>query len=224
MSTTANLISRIKNSIQERVVRLLKQEFELSEVEVAQFKFETPPDQKMGHMAFACFPLAKMARKAPQQIADILAEKWEKDEIFQKIEAVGPYLNFHIEPDYLAKQILAPCCKEGYGDNDLGAGKTIMVEYSSPNTNKPLHLGHGRNNLIGMVVSNLLEKSGYQVVKANLVNDRGVHICKSMLAYQNWGKGETPRDRQTRGDKFVGDFYVLYDQKSKENSELDEEV
>jgi arginyl-tRNA synthetase len=225
MSNTVNLISRFKNSIQESVVRLLEQEFELSGIDAAQFKFETPPDEKMGHIAFACFPLAKLARKAPQQIAEILQEKWETDAFFQKIEATGPYLNFHINPDYLAKQLVSQCRdNDRYGENDAGLGKTIMVEYSSPNTNKPLHLGHGRNNLIGMTVANLLEKCAYQVVKANLVNDRGVHICKSMLAYQNWGEGKTPEDRQVRGDQFVGDFYVLYDQKSKENPDLDEQV
>ena len=221
----ANFISLFKELIQERAVRLLKQEFEMTEVDTSQFKFETPPDVKMGHIAFACFPLAKMARQAPQKIAEILAQHWGSDSHFQRVEAAGPYLNFFFNPDFLAAQLLPQGIEnEQYGENDSGAGKTVMVEYSSPNTNKPLHLGHGRNNLMGMVISNLLAKNGYQIVKANLVNDRGVHICKSMLAYRNWGGAETPESKNMRGDKLVGDYYVLYDQKAKENPDLNEEV
>src|SRR5690606_39050335 len=94
-------------------------------------------------------------------------------------------------------------------------GKRVMVEYSSPNTNKPLHLGHVRNNLLGFSVSEIMAASGYEVIKANLVNDRGIHICKSMLAWQKFGNGETPESTGLKGDKLVGNYYVKFDQEYK---------
>ncbi|MCP4749308.1 MAG: arginine--tRNA ligase [Proteobacteria bacterium] len=220
-----NIIARSKELIRDRVVELIKAEFGISEVDTSLFKFEIPPEEKMGHLAFACFPLAKVARKAPQTIAQSLAQAWGETDQFQKVEAAGPYLNFYLSPRYLAQELIPLCTENGrYGDNDLGAGKTVMLEYSSPNTNKPLHLGHGRNNQLGIVLSRLLERNGYRVVKANLVNDRGVHICKSMLAYKNWGAGETPESLGQKGDKLVGSYYVLYDKKEKENPDILEKV
>lgn len=185
------------------------------------FKFEIPPDTKMGHLALACFPLASLLKKAPQKIASDLAEIWGKDPLFSDVKPVGPYLNFFIKGNYLAEQLLKTDLVEtGYGKGSLGRGKKIMIEFSSPNTNKPLHLGHGRNNLLGDVLSKLFLWCGYDVIRANLINDRGIHICKSMLAYQKWSKGEDPGSSGKKGDKLVGDYYVLYDQKSKENPEL----
>lgn len=220
-----NVISQFKSDIEQKVSVLLKQEFDLEGIDPSVFKFETPPDEKMGHLAFACFPLAKLAKKAPPMIASILAEAWGPTDLFQSVKATGPYLNFSFNPGFLANTLIEACSNNPeYGNSETGKGKTLMVEYSSPNTNKPLHLGHGRNNLLGIVLSNLLEKTGFDVVRANLVNDRGVHICKSMLAYQKWGDGITPESTNKKGDKLVGDFYVLYDKKEKENPELLEEV
>ncbi|PCI27404.1 MAG: arginine--tRNA ligase [SAR324 cluster bacterium] len=220
-----NLINQYKTLVRNRVVELLAAEFQLNDVDVSQFKFEVPPDEKMGHLAFACFPLAKVARKAPVMIAKTLADHWGGDDKFAKIEAVGPYLNFHFSPAFLAKELISECIEnDTYGDNDSGAGKICLLEYSSPNTNKPLHLGHCRNNLLGMVNARLLEHAGFRVEKANLVNDRGIHICKSMLAYQKWGQGETPESTGLKGDKLVGNYYVLYAQKEKEQPELLEEA
>ena len=220
-----NLITFLKKTVQARVQELLKQEFQLEDVDPSTFKFEIPPDSEMGHLAFACFPLAKLARKGPPLIAGTLADAWGETPYFTSVKAVGPYLNFHFDAGYLANELLVPCSDDPtYGNSDEGSGKTIMVEYSSPNTNKPLHLGHGRNNLLGIVLANLLQKTGYEVVKANLVNDRGVHICKSMLAYQKWGNGATPESIGKKGDKLVGDYYVLYDKKEKEDPKILEEV
>lgn len=221
----SNLIIFYKGIIEKRVLDLLVSEFKLEDVDPALFKFETPPDEKMGHLAFACFPLARVVKKAPPMIAEILAESWGESPFFSKISAAGPYLNFFFNPVKLASELLRKCSEDpDYGDNDSGLDKTVMVEYSSPNTNKPLHLGHCRNNLLGIVLSNLLEKNNYKVIKANLVNDRGVHICKSMLAYRRWGDGITPEQAGKKGDKLVGEFYVLYDKKEKEQPELIEEV
>jgi arginyl-tRNA synthetase len=223
--TLINLVSSFKDLVQERILALLKKEFGIENPDVSQFKFEIPPDEKMGHLAFACFPLAKIAKKAPPLIAKNLADSWGQSPQFSKIAAVGPYLNFHFHPAFLAEALLQACAEDAtYGDNEQGKGKSLMVEYSSPNTNKPLHLGHCRNNLLGIVLSNLMSKNGFEVVKANLVNDRGVHICKSMLAYERWGKGETPESIGRKGDKLVGKYYVLYNKKEKEDPEILKEV
>jgi len=223
--TSLNLITLFKEQIQNRVITLLKSEFQIEDIDTSQFLFETPPDEKMGHMAFACFPLARIAKKAPAQIAEILAKSWGESTEFQSINAVGPYLNFFLNPSFIANQLISACCEsDTYGNNETGLGKTLLLEYSSPNTNKPLHLGHGRNNLLGSVLSDILKCCQYNLVKANLVNDRGVHICKSMLAYKNWGNNETPADIGKKGDKLVGNYYVLYDKKEKENAEILEDV
>lgn len=220
-----NFIAQFKQVIGDKVEELLKSEFHLQELERSLFKFETPPDEDMGNLAFACFPLARVIRKSPQVIAQTLAQNWGETEYFQKIAAAGPYLNFFFSPDYLARELIPHCIKNNqYGDNDLGVGKTLMLEYSAPNTNKPLHLGHGRNNQLGTVLSQLLKRCGYQVIKTNLVNDRGVHICKSMLSYERWGQGETPENSGVKGDKLVGNYYVLFDKKEKETPGLQEEV
>ncbi|MBW3014654.1 arginine--tRNA ligase, partial [Candidatus Woesearchaeota archaeon] len=114
--------------------------------------------------------------------------------------------------------------KDKYGHSDLGKGKTVLIEYPGPNTNKPLHIGHMRNMVLGISMGNILGSQGYKIVRVNINNDRGIHICKSMLAYQKWGDGKTPESEGKKSDHFVGDFYVLYSQKSKENKELEEET
>ena len=148
-----NLIGFLKTKVQERVLELLEEAFQLTEVDPSVFKFEMPPDEKMGHLAFACFPLAKTARKAPPMIATALAENWGETPWFSEIKAIGPYLNFFFSPAYLAQSLVTVCAENSsYGNNNTGQEKTVMVEYSSPNTNKPLHLGHCRNNLLGIVL------------------------------------------------------------------------
>ena len=220
-----NYTIEFKNQIISAISAVLKSKYNLENVDPGMLKFETPPDINMGHLALACFPFAKLLRNAPQKIAQELSENWVKSNHFKKVEANGPYLNFFFNPSYL-KQFLLKDCMENleYGKSKFGSGKTIMVEYSSPNTNKPLHLGHGRNNLLGMVVANLLEQLDYQVVKTNLVNDRGIHICKSMYAYQKYGNGETPESSGLKGDKLIGKYYVIYNQKEKENPEIAEDI
>lgn len=221
-----NLIANIKGILQKEIAELLASVLQLDQVDSSIFKFEFPPDDKMGNLAFACFPLAKIARKAPAQIAQTLQEEWRLWDHFSKIEAKGPYLNFFFSPQWLAGELFSTIASgDSYGNNNLGQGKKLMVEYSSPNTNKPLHLGHGRNNLLGITIACLLECSGYDVTKANLVNDRGIHICKSMLAYQKWGNGETPESTGKKGDLLVGDYYVLYSNKIEEGVKgLEEEA
>jgi len=222
---SSNILASLKEAVAERVCELLASEFGLTGVERQQFKFEVPPEEQLGHLAFACFPLARLVRKAPPAIASQLAEAWGASACFSRVVAAGPYLNFHFSPDFLAEALLRTCIEDDrYGNHEIGTGKTLLLEYSSPNTNKPLHLGHCRNNLLGSVLATLLKINGYSVIKANLVNDRGIHICKSMLAYSKWGKGETPESMGVKGDKLVGAYYVLYDKQEKANPLLLAEV
>ena len=187
-----------------------------------------PPRSEMGDVAAPAFDLAKRAKRNPAEVA----EAWETRVRAELIEAppewlevpilearaFGPYLNLFFEPGALADLILHEIveARDGYGAAPPRSGQKTMVEYSAPNTNKPLHLGHVRNNLIGMSLANLLQAAGHDVVRVNLVNDRGIHICKSMLAYQRFGNGETPESTGEKGDHFVGRYYLLFDEKLRE--------
>lgn len=126
------------------------------------------------------------------------------------------FLNFELSTGYWLNFLKQNFLNPNYGKVSDGVGKKVMVEYSSPNTNKPLHLGHVRNNLLGFSVSQILKFAGYEVVKANLINDRGIHICKSMLAWQLYGNGETPESSGLKGDHLVGKYYVEFDKNYRE--------
>jgi arginyl-tRNA synthetase len=184
---------------------------------------EVPP-KGLGDYAFPCFVLAKQLKKSPVEISKQIEKELtnNKPSFVEKVEAKGPYINFFISSSSLSEQILEEIFSRKEIEK-LGKGK-VMVEYSSPNTNKPLHLGHLRNNTLGLAISNLLEKAGHEVIKANLVNDRGVHIAKSMLAYQKFGEGKTPESEGKKSDHFVGDMYVLFNEKAKKNPALEEEA
>ena len=181
---------------------------------------EIPPDQKLGDFAFPCFTLAKILKKSPIEIASELSTELSS-KFVSEIKANGPYINFFIKKDMLAKEIL----QQIYNDKDKYGSDTIkdeiMIESPSPNTNKPLHLGHVRNMLLGSTMINLFKKIGYDAKHVEIVNDRGVHICKSMLAYQKYGENKKP-DKKT--DHFVGDYYVLYNTKEKEHPEFKDEI
>ncbi len=180
------------------------------------------PQQDFGDYAFPCFVLSKELKKPPQQIAAELAGKVRPCKSVSKVEANGAYLNFFIDNGKIASASIAAVMK---GKNDYGMGgdrkKKVVIEYPSPNTNKPLHLGHVRNMLLGQSLSRILSFSGFKVFQVNLNNDRGVHICKAMLAYKLFGNGKEP-DRKP--DHFVGDFYVLYAKKAAENPEMETQI
>ncbi len=179
-----------------------------------------PPKPDMGDFAFAMFPYAKTLRKSPQQIAEAVAGLINADSAVSgagKAETAGPYVNIRLNIASNAGDILEKIFSdnESYGKSDLYSGKKVMVEFSCPNTNKPLHLGHLRNDSIGACVSRIIEENGAEVCKVNLINDRGIHICKSMLAYKTFGNGTTPESENIKSDHFVGDYYVKFDQWSK---------
>ena len=185
-----------------------------------------PPDTELGHFAVGCFPLAKQFRKSPAEIAKIISEKITPDDVIHKVNASGPYLNIRLFPGVLFGEFCSEIISKNtkYGESSFGKGIRGMVEYLSPNTNKPLHLGHLRNGALGLSISRILETTGHRVVKANLVNDRGVHICKSMLAWKRWGIGSTPESEGLKGDHFVGSWYVRFAQEAVENQTLEDDV
>ncbi len=187
------------------------------------FLLEKPPKSELGDYAFPCFKLASVFKKSPVEIAKELSSKIKKPASIEKIEAVGPYINFFVKRESLAESIVAEILaqKGAFGKCESSKVKRVMVEYSAPNTNKPLHLGHLRNDSIGMALGNLLKATGHKAIKANLLNDRGIHICKTMLAYKKFGRNKKP---DKKPDHFVGDFYVLFNEKAKKNPGLEGEA
>ncbi len=187
---------------------------------------EVPKDYSKGDFAFPCFVLASVMKMPPHDIAVQVREKMgNPPKEFQNIETEGPYINFFLNRKVLAEEIIKTVKKlgENFGRNEIGKNEKTMIEFPSPNTNKPLHLGHLRNMALGESLSRISEFSGEKVVRANLNNDRGIHICKSMLAYQKWGKGKKP-DKKTKSDHLVGHYYVLYSEHEKKNKEIEKEA
>jgi arginyl-tRNA synthetase len=184
---------------------------------------EIPPSHEMGDFAFPCFPLSKIAKENPNKIAINLRKNMKLRAGISEIETSGPYVNFFIDRKSLALQLIDRIKKEkgSYGKPREISKTKSMVEFPSPNTNKPLHLGHLRNISIGESVSRILEFNGEKVIRANLNNDRGIHICKSMAAYKFYGKDKTPKSEDKKSDHFVGDYYVLFNTKSEKNKELE---
>jgi arginyl-tRNA synthetase len=182
---------------------------------------QKPPKPELGDVAFPMFAYAKSFRMAPNKLAEILRDRLsaKSDLPIGELLVAGPYLNVRVDIAALATEVHQSVNREGdaYGCGDIFAGKKIMVEFSCPNTNKPLHLGHLRNDAIGESISAILKANGADVLKVNLINNRGVHICKSMLAYQKFGNGETPESAGIKGDHLVGKYYVKFAQWEKED-------
>ncbi|MGY3052081.1 arginyl-tRNA synthetase [Pedobacter sp. UYEF25] len=172
-----------------------------------------------GQVTVVVFPITRFSKKSPEQTGNEIGE-YLKNNVAEitDFNVVKGFLNLSLSEDFFLKHFTEVISEDDFGKFPSN-GKKIMVEYSSPNTNKPLHLGHVRNNLLGYSVSKLLEAYGYEVIKVNLVNDRGIHICKSMLAWQKWGNGETPESTGIKGDHLVGKYYVIFDQEYKKQIE-----
>lgn len=171
-----------------------------------------------GNLTVVVFSWVKAARKAPDAVAAEIGD-WlvDNEPAVDRYNAVKGFLNIVIEPTYWCSVLEHIAADDTYGFTAATDNcPLVMVEYSSPNTNKPLHLGHVRNNLLGYSLSQILKACGNRVVKTNIVNDRGIHICKSMLAWQKWGEGATPESTGKKGDHLIGDFYVLFDKHYRE--------
>ena len=173
-----------------------------------------------GQVTIVTFPFTKFSRKSPEQTGAEIGEylKANLPEV-AAFNVIKGFLNISIADSYWLDQLYTQILPDTFAVAKPN-GKKVMVEYSSPNTNKPLHLGHVRNNLLGFSVAEILAAAGYEVVKANLVNDRGIHICKSMLAWQLFGNGETPESTGMKGDHLVGKYYVIFDKEYKKEIEF----
>ncbi|HOF84877.1 MAG TPA: arginine--tRNA ligase [Treponemataceae bacterium] len=204
----------------------LRQEKDLpgDPVDAGTLSAEVPPNPAMGDVGFPLFPFAKVFRMAPPALAAEVSARLAADDAlaqFGTVKAVGPYVNVFLAKGAVAGKTLTDIIGsgDGWGRSDALAGRRVMVEFSSPNTNKPLHLGHLRNDALGESISRILAFCGAEVFKVNIVNNRGIHICKSMLAYQKFFAGETPESRGVKSDRFVGDCYVRFNEYSKTEPE-----
>ena len=202
---TASVISALKalygQDVPEKMVQLqkTKKEFE-------------------GHLTLVVFPFLRMSKKGPEQTAQEIGEYLKQNEaaLVADYNAVKGFLNLTIAADCWTELLNSIHADENYGITKATEDSPlVMIEYSSPNTNKPLHLGHVRNNLLGWALANVMAANGNKVVKTNIVNDRGIHICKSMLAWLKYGNGETPESSGKKGDHLIGDYYVAFDKHYK---------
>ena len=194
-----------------KVQEIVKNLYEV-DITPAQVQFQKTRAEFEGDITLVVFPFVKAARKAPAMVAQEVGEALQGG-LIEKFNAVQGFLNLSIAQSYWIEQLQTIAATEAYGQLTRGEGEKplMMVEYSSPNTNKPLHLGHVRNNLLGYSIAKIQEANGWNVVKTNIVNDRGIHICKSMLAWLKFGNGETPETSGKKGDHLIGDYYVRFD-------------
>ncbi|MDR2634032.1 MAG: arginine--tRNA ligase [Treponema sp.] len=191
-------------------------------IEPSQVIAEVPPNPQLGDLGFPLFPFAKLLKKSPLEIAQAVVSALDArrtEDMKDRYSAQGPYVNVRLDRGSFARSLWDLLLDERlpYGRPQTLKGSRIMVEFSSPNTNKPLHLGHLRNDILGESISRILAACGAEVRKVCIINDRGVHICKSMLAYKEAGQGKTPASEGIKSDRFVGDWYVRFHQLSQED-------
>ena len=207
------------NSISTQLVPTLEKIIqETFDAKIATFEFQATRKEFDGDITLVVFGLLRTIKGNPLQIGNAIGKELVKQlEWVIGYNVVKGFLNIEIADAFFINELDRISSSANYGTVALtDTSPTVLVEYSSPNTNKPLHLGHVRNNLLGYSVANILEASGNKVVKTQIINDRGIHICKSMVAWQDFGNGETPDSTGLKGDKLVGNYYVLFDKKYKE--------
>ena len=188
------------------------------EVPAAQVQLQKTKKEFEGHLTLVVFPFLRMSRKGPEQTAQEIGEylKTNVPELMASFNVIKGFLNLTIASSAWIGMLNDIQSDEHYGLTPVTEqSPLVMIEYSSPNTNKPLHLGHVRNNLLGNALANIIAANGNRVVKTNIVNDRGIHICKSMLAWLKYGNGETPESSGKKGDHLIGDYYVAFDKHYK---------
>jgi len=216
-------IDHLKTEILREVHRSLK---EIYKQEFEPLELGKPPENVDAEFSLGCFVLAKQLHRNPAEIAREVAQNLRLPLWVESVKGIGPYLNFKIHVDILHETVLTEALnkKDTFGYKNTDNPETILVEYSSPNTNKPLHLGHIRNNVLGMAVVNLLKSRGHNVIPASIMNDRGIHICKAMVGYLHFAEEKTPEELKMKGDHFVGWCYVQFEMASRENPALMEEA
>ncbi len=204
----------IDDIVAQGVARAVKELYGI-DTDASKIVPQTTRKEFEGNLTVMVFPWVKAARKAPEAVGQEIGQ-WlvDNEPAVDRFNVVKGFLNIVIEPSFWSSVLSHIAADENYGIRTAGDdAPLVMVEYSSPNTNKPLHLGHVRNNLLGYSLSQILKACGNKVVKTNIVNDRGIHICKSMLAWKKWGDGATPESTGKKGDHLIGDFYVMFDKK-----------
>ncbi len=207
--------------MEERLISTVKEVVESgfgTAIDVSQVQLQKTRKEFEGDITLVVFPLTRITKLSPEEtgnrIGTALVEKLDEVEGFNVVKG---FLNISFSASYWAQQLREMRSVQDYGFTPKGEhSRNVMVEYSSPNTNKPLHLGHIRNNLLGWSVAEILKANGHEVQKVQIINDRGIHICKSMVAWQRFGNGETPKTTGLKGDKLVGKYYVIFDKKYKE--------
>ena len=213
-----NLEITLAQSVAEAIKKLYGAEFNTEKIQLQKTRKEFE-----GDFTLVVFPFLALSKKRPEETAQEIGEYLKANlPIINSFNVVKGFLNLAIAPSYWVELLKHIDATDKWGTTPATEeSPLVMVEYSSPNTNKPLHLGHIRNNLLGYALSNIIAANGNKVVKTNIVNDRGIHICKSMLAWQKWGNGETPASSGKKGDHLIGDYYVAFDKHYKaELSEL----
>ncbi|PRB02003.1 arginine--tRNA ligase [Chryseobacterium sp. MYb7] len=208
----------IKDIIEQKLSEVILNVYQLKDIKLEVQENKTEFE---GDFTIVTFPLVKQLKKNPESIGVELGEALTETDLFESFNVVKGFLNVKVKNQLFVDNFRS--VTKNFSTIEK-KNATVMVEYSSPNTNKPLHLGHIRNNLLGFSVAQILKEAGYDVIKTQIINDRGIHICKSMLAWEKFGNGETPETTNTKGDKFVGNYYVEFDKNyKKEISELVEQ-
>ena len=203
---------QFSKAMKAQIINLLKKYTKLKEINL-----ELPPSPELGDYAFPCFQLAKEEKKNPAEIAAKLAKQIKPTKGIEKVQATGPYLNFFIDKTAQSQLILSSVLNPKVKKSK----KKIVIESPGPNTNKPLHLGHLRNMALGISIKNIQEAVGNKAISVDIINDRGIHIAKSVMAYQLYGNNKKPNKKP---DHFIGEFYVLFAKKAAENPRLEEEA
>ena len=206
---------RVVDSVILNVVRAIEALYS-QELSTQQIQIQKTKKEFEGDLTLVVFPLLKVTKKSPEHSAEEIG-KWllDNSEITNSYNVVKGFLNLSIKDEVWLAQFNIWAENENFGKSAASTGETFMVEYSSPNTNKPLHLGHLRNNFLGYSVAEILKANGHEVYKTQIINDRGIHICKSMLAWQMFGNNETPESSDMKGDHLIGKYYVAFDKEYK---------
>ncbi len=201
----------IKDIIEQNLADVILNVYQLKDIKL---EIQENKTEFEGDFTIVTFPLVKQLKKNPESIGVELGEALtEQTELLESFNVVKGFLNVKVKNQFFVDNFRSIT---NQFDTIEKKNSTVMIEYSSPNTNKPLHLGHIRNNLLGFSVAQILKEAGYDVIKTQIINDRGIHICKSMLAWEKFGQGETPDATHIKGDKFVGNYYVKFDQEYKQ--------
>jgi len=205
----------LENLLKEALINIFSKSYQL-DLKIDALSFQKTRPEFEGDLTLVVFPFLKLVGKKPEQLANELGEAMKiESPLVHSFNVIKGFLNLVIDDRYWLDFLKDNLSRTAFDQHYFSKDDAVVIEYSSPNTNKPLHLGHVRNNLLGWSVAEILRANGAKVFKVNLVNDRGIHICKSMLAWQRWANGATPESSGKKGDKLVGELYVLFDKAYK---------